>query len=184
MATIIKSVPQAKGDQNLKNLATYFSEQTLKRKPPGSVRKSKSQIEKGYRLFAAGNRTQRIPACAACHMPDGEGMAPMAIPYLAGQHDAYILAQLKAFSDGSRDNSFEHVMSAIAHRMTNEDMQAVADYVSLMDPDLILGIGPKSYASYVKAQAGTVVPGIPAADVSSVTSNSSSTGGSVSTGNR
>lgn len=175
MATIITTVPAAKDDKNLRDLATYYSEQTLKRKPAGSKVISKSEIEKGYRLFAAGSRRQHLPACAACHMPDGGGMAPMAVPYLAGQHSAYILAQLQAFSSGKRDNSFQHVMGIIAHRMSNADMQAVADYVSLMEPDLIVGTGPKSFAAYVKSQVGAVVPGIPKADVSATSPKSHGT---------
>ena len=42
--------------------------------------------------------------CAACHGPEGNSANPL-WPNLAGQKEAYLVAQLKAFRDGSRANA-------------------------------------------------------------------------------
>ena len=167
MNTMIKTVPQAKGDQNLKDIAAYFSTRKLKGETPGNGQGnvSKKTIEKGYRIYVGGIAKEKVPACSACHVADGLGIAPMAVPALAGQHAAYVLSQLKAFAGGQRHNSPNHVMGTIAGRMKETEMKAVADYVELMEPKLIIGRGPKGYNSYVKAQDETVVPGIPTGDI-------------------
>ncbi len=52
----------------------------------------------------------------------------MQYPRLAGQHQDYTLAQLTAFSKDARKNSAP--MSAIAKRMSETEMKAVADYIA------------------------------------------------------
>ncbi len=166
MSILIKTVPQAQGDQNIRNLASYFSEQKLKRgKSASGAAATITNItaEQGYKIFEQGIRAEKVPACAACHGASGVGMAPMAVPALDGQRAAYVLQQLKQFADGQRHNSPHHVMAVIAARLKKAQMTAVADYVSLMEPALMLGTGPKTYAAYIKNSATLPVPGIPAA---------------------
>jgi len=67
-----------------------------------------------------------VPACAACHGPNGAGI-PKQFPRLHGQHTDYTLAQLKAFRSGERANA--PMMMAIAAKMTDAEMEAVADYI-------------------------------------------------------
>ena len=50
-------------------------------------------------------------------------------PRLKGQHLDYTLAQLKAFRAGERDNDPSSMMRTIAGRMSDQDMQAVAEYI-------------------------------------------------------
>src|SRR5574340_1272777 len=55
---------------------------------------------------------------------------------LGGQHAEYLLAQLKAFKAGTRGDDKAgkdvngHVMFTIASRMTDDEMQAVAQYAA------------------------------------------------------
>jgi len=76
-----------------------------------------------------------VPACAACHSPNGAGI-PKNYPRLAGQHPDYTLAQLKAFKSGERGQDKEgkdingKIMAAIAAKMNDAQMKAVAEYVS------------------------------------------------------
>jgi cytochrome c553 len=67
-----------------------------------------------------------VPACAGCHSPDGAGI-PAQYPRIGGQHEEYLDAQLQAFGSGARDNSPQ--MMAIAGRLKDGEMKAVADYL-------------------------------------------------------
>jgi len=67
-----------------------------------------------------------VPPCASCHSPNGAGI-PAQFPRLAGQHAEYNLIQLKAFRSGERANA--PMMRVIASKMSDQEMEAVADYV-------------------------------------------------------
>jgi cytochrome c553 len=66
----------------------------------------------------------RALTCNACHGADGNSGSPM-WPNLAGQNAPYILAQLTAFKDGSRQDP---LMSGQAMMLTAEDMANLAVY--------------------------------------------------------
>lgn len=64
--------------------------------------------------------------CAACH--GGEGISPTGIwPNLAGQKEEYLLAQIKAFKDGTRVNA---QMAPMVANLSDEDMANLAAYYS------------------------------------------------------
>ena len=63
-------------------------------------------------------------SCAACH--GGTGISPTPIwPNLAGQKEQYLLAQLKAFKDGTRQNA---QMAPMVANLSDEDMANLAAY--------------------------------------------------------
>jgi len=66
----------------------------------------------------------RALTCNACHGADGNSGSPM-WPNLAGQNAPYILEQLTAFKDGSRQDP---LMSGQAMMLTEEDMANLAVY--------------------------------------------------------
>ena len=84
---------------------------------------------------------QRAITCIACHGPEGNSSIPM-WPNIAGQSAPYILSQLQAFKDGSRNNP---LMSSQAMMLSNADMANLAVYYeslpvaiqSVADEDLI-----------------------------------------------
>lgn len=84
-----------------------------------------------YGASAAQGKKQFEGTCAACHGMDGIGIAPT-YPNLAGQKDAYLIAQLKAFRNGSRKNP---VMSPMAKDLTDAQIANLAAFLSgLKDP--------------------------------------------------
>lgn len=171
MSAIIKTVPTAADNRNLKQLAAYFSEFPLNRAGAAAASEgklTKAEAKAGYQLYFEGDPAAPIPipACAACHIATGLGDAPMAVPRLAGQNAAYVVAQLKAFASGQRHNGPDHIMDKIASRLTDKDIQAVAGYVAHMQPGLLPGSGPKTLEAFMKAGANQPVPGIPASAVS------------------
>lgn len=62
--------------------------------------------------------------CAACHGSEGNSANPL-WPNIAGQNAPYILAQLKAFKDGSRQDP---LMTSQAMLLSDEDMADLAVY--------------------------------------------------------
>lgn len=69
-------------------------------------------------------------ACAACHAADGNSVVPT-FPKLAGQHAAYLEAQLKAFKSGTRANP---IMAGQAAALSDADMANLAAYFSSQTP--------------------------------------------------
>lgn len=84
-------------------------------------------LQWGGQLGAIGSAEKGVPACVNCHGPNGTGLAP-SVPYLAGQYARYMEFQLELWKDGVRDNDALNVMSAIARKLTDDDIRAVAEY--------------------------------------------------------
>ena len=68
----------------------------------------------------------KTATCAGCHGPKGVSMIPTN-PNLAGQHEAYLNAQLKAFRAGTRTNP---TMNAMAKALSDADIANIAAYYS------------------------------------------------------
>ena len=81
----------------------------------------------GQKIWRGGIADKGVPACAACHGPNGAGI-PVQYPRLAGQWGEYNEAQLIAFRSGTRKNNA--VMSAIASRLSDAEIKAVSDYAA------------------------------------------------------
>jgi cytochrome c553 len=86
-----------------------------------------NEIQKGAAIARAGSPEKGLPACTNCHGPDGTGNPP-SVPYLAGQYANYMVLQLDRWRRGKRGNDFGGMMSAIARKMTPEDMRAISEY--------------------------------------------------------
>ena len=110
-------------DEDKKNVAAYLETQVAK---PGAA-KNKDSVELGKKIFRGGNAGTGVAACAGCHGASGNGI-PAQFPRLAGQHQDYTIAQLKAFKAGTRKNGIQ--MTTLAKRMSDEEMAAVADYIA------------------------------------------------------
>ena len=80
-------------------------------------------------VYRGGNMEYKIQACIACHGPAGKGNGPAKIPSLSGQHADYLYSQLKNFQSGTRSNDPNKMMRNIVHRMTDEELKAVSDYI-------------------------------------------------------
>jgi cytochrome c553 len=100
--------------------------------PPPADGGTRGLVSQGRKIYNEGIPDENVPACAACHGPDGKGSE--AIPRLAGQFYAYTVAQLKGWNKGYRSkdpvSGETNTMVAIADSMTPEQMSAVAAYLS------------------------------------------------------
>ena len=117
--------------EDMRALGAYFAQQ--KPKPPAA--KDPELVSAGQKLYRGGIAASAVPACAACHAPNGVGI-PTRYPRLSGQHADYTLAQLQAFKAGARGMDKEgkdvngRVMAQIASRMSEQEMRALAEYTS------------------------------------------------------
>ena len=112
-------------DQDMKNVAAYFSSQTIK------LGTAKAElVALGEQLYRSGSKRKGVSACTACHSPTGSGNAPAGFPSLKGQHAAYTAVQLKAFRAGERTNDAEKVMRDNAELLSDKDIEALASYIS------------------------------------------------------
>lgn len=120
--------PMAKAiasDSDVADLAAYFASQKTK---PGSANEEK--IAAGKAIYKGGVLSSGVAACAGCHAPNGLGNPAAKFPKVSGQHAKYIVNQLKAFKAGKRNNDMGKMMRNIAVKMTDAEMDAVAEYMS------------------------------------------------------
>lgn len=110
---------------DLKDVAAFYASQKLK---PAAA-KDKDLAALGQKIYRGGNAATGVAACAGCHGPAGAGM-PAQYPRIAGQFPEYVEAQLKAFRAGARANDPNGMMRGVVARMSDKEIQAVAEYVA------------------------------------------------------
>lgn len=113
-------------EQDAADLAAYFSGNT------GSIG-SAADTEKaaiGQKIYQGGDKAKGISACMACHGPSGAGNPGARFPAISGQHSAYIVKALKDFRTGTRANDPAKMMRDVAAKMSDSDIEAVAEYIA------------------------------------------------------
>jgi cytochrome c553 len=112
-------------EDDMKSLAAYYAGQKLR--PAAAVDKDLAAL--GEKIWRGGIAASNTPPCAGCHGPAGSGI-PAQYPRLSGQFAEYIAAQLKGFREGARANDPNGAMRGVAARMTEREIQAVAQYAA------------------------------------------------------
>lgn len=90
---------------------------------------SEELLKRGEQLATEGDWSKYIVPCSSCHGPDNLG-AGTVFPAIAGQHFGYIRDQLLAWQQGARKNDPQRLMATIAERMSSDDINAVAAWLS------------------------------------------------------
>lgn len=115
----------ALSDQDMADIAAYFAGQK-----PAAKAADPALVDVGQRLYRGGNRDAGVPACLACHGPDGLGNLTAAWPMVAGQQANYTAAQLAAYRSGERKTDGDtQIMRNVAARLTDDEIKAVASYI-------------------------------------------------------
>ena len=112
--------------QDMANIGAYFMSQRTR---PGVA--DDKLAKAGGKLYREGDASRKIPACMACHGPDGRGNPGAMYPQLAGQHAQYLIKTLTAWHDGTTwgSNAHSQIMPTIAKRLTSKDIAAVSSYL-------------------------------------------------------
>jgi cytochrome c553 len=114
----MKDVMGIVSDEELKTIAAWLS--TLPPPPikPGDAAKA----AEGSALYAKSG-------CVGCHGPSGA--KPIAgYPIVGGQKQNYLALQIKEIRDGVRANGRSRVMRAIIARLSDANIDALAEYLS------------------------------------------------------
>lgn len=124
--------PQAAGlsEQDMRDLAAYFATQKT---TPGAA--SEASLAAAQSLYRAGDAKAGIPACAACHGPDGAGIEAAGYPRIGSQHSTYLAKVLKDMRglatqlEGMPDSPLK-TMVPIAGRLDDAQIDALASYLN------------------------------------------------------
>ncbi len=121
MASMAKTLPD---EQAVKDVTAYIA--TLA-PVSSSPTKATGNVDKGRTIFAS---------CQTCHGEKGGGAKALGGPRLAGQHDWYLIRQLKNFKAGVRGvhekDTYGQTMSSMAHALL-PDEQTIKDVVAYIE---------------------------------------------------
>jgi cytochrome c553 len=124
---IMLGMAAAVADEDMKHLGAWFSSQKIAK--PATVQQEPEMAALGKKIWTAGIFAKGVPACAGCHGTNGAGL-PAQYPRLAGQFADYTATQLKAFRAEERTNDPEKMMRMIAAKLSDKEIQAVAEYAT------------------------------------------------------
>ena len=112
--------------QDLEDIAAYFASQKVMQG------EKTGEANLGKNIYLNGNSVTGLYGCVHCHGEDGKGKSPnnSVFPVVGGQHKDYLVKQLNDFRSGTRSNDPAGMMGDIAKIMTNEEIDAVAEYLS------------------------------------------------------
>ena len=115
-------------EQDMRDLAAYFEAQT----PAVLEAANPDTVARAQRLYRGGDEERALPACAACHGPNGAGNPGVPYPKVGGQNSAYLASSLREYATGgdNRSNTEEQsMMTSIAQKLTPEEIDALASYM-------------------------------------------------------
>jgi cytochrome c553 len=119
---IMQGMAAGLSPEDMRDVGAYFEMQ----KPAELAAHDKALAMRGQQIWRGGIRSLGVPACAGCHGAAGHGI-PAPFPRLAGQYADLSLGWLKAYATGTRPHV---VMGPIASRLSENDMKALAEYIS------------------------------------------------------
>lgn len=119
-------ITQKLTESEIKAAAEWFASQPA----PTPYPENASLDAEGKQIFEKGVLKADVPACSSCHGAQAAGNS--IFPRLAGQTPQYLLAQLRYFKSGARNDQRADIMKPIAAHMTEAQMNAVAHYLSTL----------------------------------------------------
>lgn len=138
MAAVMKPFADTLSAQDARDIGAYFATQkagagvaddTVIASGPNSGKKF---FEVGQKLFQSGDQARGIPACMACHGPDGAGNPGPAYPQIAGQQSTYTQRRLEEYRAGTTTHKDPHlfnIMATVAKQLTDEEIGSVSSYL-------------------------------------------------------
>lgn len=114
-------------DEQMVDVASYYA--NLPVTPIEVPAMDEDLLKHGKKLAISGDWDRYIVSCNSCHGVDNQGNGPN-FPALAGQQPSYIAQQIAAWKNGTRTNDPQHLMSAIAKRLDDRDVEAVSAWLA------------------------------------------------------
>jgi len=119
----MNAMTQSLSDSEIKDIAAYYNRQQ-------TTPENREQDHRGEKIYRSGNPVNGVPSCVGCHGPTGAGNPASGYPALHGQFSAYLSKTLLDYKNGDRSNDPNLVMRSIASRLTEAEINAVANYAS------------------------------------------------------
>ncbi|MGE0079788.1 MAG: cytochrome c [Thiohalomonadaceae bacterium] len=112
-------------DQDVADLAAYFGSQKA------SVGTANPELaQAGGKIYRGGIAAKGVSACMACHGPSGSGNPAANFPSVSGQQALYVAKALRDFRSGARTTDPAGMMRNVAARMSDAEIDAVAEFVA------------------------------------------------------
>ncbi len=134
---IMKGFAANLSNEDMKALGVYYAAQKARTVGAKDVELAKT----GEKLYRAGDAARGVPACAGCHSPTGAGI-PAQYPRIGGQHAEYLAQELADYKGGKRggatkadSNASGKIMVAIASKLTDTEIKALAEYAAGLKPN-------------------------------------------------
>jgi len=83
---------------------------------------------------ADGEKLFQTKTCSTCHGKDGKTPIMPMYPKIAGQNKEYSLQQMNDIKSGARSNGQSAAMKGVMHLVSDEEIQALAEYIATMAP--------------------------------------------------
>ena len=127
---IMNAMAATISDDDLADIAAYFSSQPKMAGDNSGETSSKAAV--GKKLFNNGDMSRMVIACTNCHGVGGKGRAPniSMFPVIGGQQVGYLRGQLINWRAGARTNSPNGIMNRIAQKLTDAEVDSLAEYIS------------------------------------------------------
>ncbi|CAG7857651.1 hypothetical protein MCAMS1_02556 [biofilm metagenome] len=144
---VMSGMAMAVNDADMADIAAYYAAQNITANPEPTLPPEEEEadtanaepklampelLKMGSNLYRNGDLKLEVSACIACHGPSGEGNKPAAFPSLRSQHADYLIKTLNDFKSGARSKNPDNMMVMIAKKMKEEEIKAVAYYISTM----------------------------------------------------
>src|SRR6185503_7320259 len=108
--------------------------------PIGSIKKGKDLVTTGGMKIVGNKIVQnKTTACGTCHGLDLMGVAD--VPPIADRSPSYMVRQMWDMQQGTRNGASAQLMKLVVANLTEEDMVAIAAYVTSRVPP-----GPAGHA--------------------------------------
>jgi cytochrome c553 len=130
VAPVMNPMAAMLSPQDMADLAAYFEAQTLV-----GLEADAALAEAGQKLYRGGDAARGIPACLACHGPNGRGNGPARWPQVRAQQPTYAMTQLRSFAARTRyaGNAMPppgaEMMTDVAKRLSEDDIKALSAYL-------------------------------------------------------
>ena len=116
-------------DEQMHDVSHYYASLPAIKADDFEVIVSDDVLAHGKKLIYKGDWDRYIPACVACHGVDAYGIG-VSFPNINGQNPAYLKKAINDWKEEIRSNDPLELMSRVAKRLTEKDIEAVAAYLA------------------------------------------------------
>ena len=116
-------------DEQMHDVSHYYASLPAIKADDFEVIVSDDVLAHGKKLIYKGDWDRYIPACVACHGVDAYGIG-VSFPNINGQNPAYLKKAINDWKEETRSNDPLELMSRVAKRLTEKDIEAVAAYLA------------------------------------------------------